>query len=175
MFLLKNIFYKIYFTFILNLFDKNVEYVFVDIDNTINMQFLRLKKYTKNGICNYRKANSFYELMEDIIIPDAIFIINRLKKVKCIIWFTSRSIKHILPTFLWLRKNHLPNYRIVFTGKSIRKMEFLRMFIKKYRIECLIDDMREGYEIDNPQIIVPYKNFVESTGIKLFSNLYNVN
>ena len=54
---LANLFYQIQFSFSLFCYKKEHTYVIIDIDNTVNNQKERLKRFTKNGSCNYKEAN----------------------------------------------------------------------------------------------------------------------
>jgi uncharacterized HAD superfamily protein len=163
--------YKSYFNLMLLLFDRKSEYVFVDIDNTVSIQAARLQKFKDRGRIDYRKANKFRNLIHDMPLERANEFTRTLSRRRSLVWFTSRSIKTLFATYVWLFKNHFPLCRIVFTGNSTRKIEFLRKFTKKHQLDFIIDDMRHGYEFGIPRLYSHYKSFLENKNITHFESL----
>ena len=162
---LSSYFYYIYFRSILFLIPKKEKYVFVDIDNTVTAYGGRFLKYSDGKHCDYKKANSFFELIGETPLNGSYRYIKSLSKKKKIIWFTARSIKYLVATYIWLYRNGFPIRLIVFTGQTIRKVEFLKLFLCSREVEFIIDDMREGYEFMNPKFVDDYKKYIEDNNI----------
>ncbi len=145
--------------------------VLLDIDNTVNNQQERFLKFTHDGTCDYRKANGWRELLQDQPLPGSVEVVGRLAQHFRIIWLTSRSIKTGAVTYYWLRKNGFPVHLLVCTGSFRRKIQFIQDFREKHLIAFIIDDMKEGHESGNPRYILPYKEYLERSGLKIFESL----
>lgn len=141
--------------------------VVFDIDNTINHQEQRLRRFVQGNFCDYRRANRFAELLRDEPKPAAIASARKWGRRAPVVWLTARSIKSALPTWLWLRAHGLPIHRVVFTGQTPRKIDFLRTFIEiGGDIQLVVDDMQEGYEFDRPAVVEEYRQFLSGRGIR---------
>ncbi len=147
------------------------ETVLLDIDNTVNNQQERLLRFTQGGICDYRMANAFRELLRDTPLPGSVQLVGRLSQRFQIIWLTSRSIRTAAVTYYWLRKNGFPVYLLVCAGSLRRKTEFIQIFKEHHSIAFVVDDMKEGYEFGEPRYVIPYKQYLESSGLRVFENL----
>ena len=145
--------------------------VLLDIDNIVNNQQARLMKFTKDGICDYRKANGFMELLRDEPLPGSVDFVRQLSRRFQVVWLTSRSVKTALVTCYWLRRNGFPVYILVCTGKLQRKISFIQIFKEDHPIAFVIDDMKEGYESGKPQYVISYREYLESSKIKVYEDL----
>lgn len=159
--------YYIYFKLIILFFSGKKKYVLVDIDNTICDQVPRLKKHTVNGHCNFKKANSTREIINDQLFDHTKEYIHKIENQN-LVWFTSRSIKQCVGTLIWLKKLQLPFKKIVFTGSMSRKIMFLEIFLKKHNVSFLVDDMCENYESGKPLLVDNYRRFLEKHKITFY-------
>ena len=153
-------------------FNTNESYILVDIDNTVTVPGLRLSKFTRARQCNYKKANSLIAIIQDIPIQGAGSRIGELANQSPVAWLSSRSIKQAIATYIWFIKNGFPIRISVFTGKMQRKIDFLELFLTKYKLSFIIDDIREGYEYGKPEYVELYKNYLEQKHISYHEKLF---
>jgi hypothetical protein len=148
---------------------RRTDVVVFDIDNTVNRQEIRLKRFVTGERCDFRRANRFAELLRDVPNVAAVEHARRWGREAPVVWLTARSIKTMLPTWLWLRSQGLPIHRIVFTGSTLRKIDFLDVHMSRGgQIQLLVDDMHEGHEREHPHLVEEYAQFVKSQGIRYF-------
>ena len=163
--------YNFYFSTMIFALSEKGKYVFVDIDNTVNCQSVRLLRFTKDGQCDFKTANQFNQLIKDIPLPGSVTFVEKLARRYQIIWFTSRSIKHLPATIYWLAKNGFPIHMIIFTGSMMRKISFLEFFTKKHTINFIVDDMKEGHESGKPHYVTPFKNYLVKKNLTFYEDL----
>lgn len=163
--------YGCYFSLVVGFFGKKGTYVFVDIDNTVNTQKDRLLKSVVDGRCDYKRANRFGEVIRDVPLPGASAATLRLARRYAFVWLTSRSLRLFPATYLWLRMNDFAARPVVFTGSTLRKIAFLRMFLREHNVQFIVDDMKEGYEAGSPHYVLAYKEFLENSGVLSFEGL----
>jgi hypothetical protein len=171
----KEMLYALYFLLKISSMPATGKYVFVDIDNTVNNQASRLRRFTVNGCCDFKRANRFSEIIRDISLPGSVTFICNLSTHFRIVWFTSRGLPLMPATYYWLKKNGFPIYRLVCTGSMMRKIQFLSLFGRQRSIQFIIDDMKDGYEKGNPQYVMPFKQYLAGNGIKAYEELSTVN
>ena len=167
--------YSLYFLLSNFLLPKGGQYIFVDIDNTVTNQADRLRRFMKDGRCDFKKANHVSQIIHDIPLPDSVSLIRELSTKFQIVWLTSRNIKLFPVTYFWLRKSNFPVYVLVCTGSMLRKIQFLEIFKTRHSIQFIVDDMKEGHEIGIPNYVLPVKLFLERNNIKVYENLSSVN
>lgn len=165
-------FYLHYFFYSVIGFSVRKKYILIDIDNTVNDQAARLLRYVRDGVCNYKLANRLSELVSDVPLPGSVDIVKELSKHFRIVWLTARGARMIPATYYWLRKNRFPVHALICTGSTIRKINFIELFIKNHSVGFVVDDMKEGYEYGNPEIVFPYKEYLRLKNIEVFEDLF---
>lgn len=171
MLMLKEMFYEWYFSCAAFFLPARDWYIIVDIDNTVNNQAERLRRFTVNGQCDFKQANRFDLLMRDVPLPGSASLISELSIQSRIVWLTSRSVNLMPATFYWLKKNRFPVNAIICTGTMLRKILFLQIFAKKHNIEFVIDDMKEGYESGTPYYVSSFKEYLLKNNIRFYEKL----
>jgi SAM-dependent methyltransferase/5'(3')-deoxyribonucleotidase len=131
--------------------------LYCDIDSTVNNHYVRIKRHTSNGTCNFTAAHSREELMKDEVLPHAKNSIDTLSKKYNIVFLTARNFPNAYNlTREWLVANNLYFDSIIVVNRSIDKIKHLR------GANCLfIDDLSRKHET-NPPYKVLYHDTIKA-------------
>jgi len=131
--------------------------LYCDIDSTINNHYVRIKRHTSNGVCNFSAAHSREELMKDEVLPLAKESIDILSKDYNIVFLTAREFPDAYNlTKEWLLANNFYFDSIIVVSRSIDKIGYLR------GDNCLfIDDLSRKHET-NPPYTVLYHDTIKA-------------
>jgi len=131
--------------------------LYCDIDSTLNNHYVRIKRHTKNGRCNFTAAHTREEMMRDETLPLAKESIDLLSRDFNIVFLTARDFPNAYNlTREWLEINNFYFDRIIVVKKSIDKIRYL-----KGDNLLFIDDLSRKHET-NPPYTVLYYNTIKA-------------
>tara|TARA_Y100000361_G_C11151330_1_gene341265 strand:- start:1140 stop:1613 length:474 start_codon:yes stop_codon:yes gene_type:complete len=130
--------------------------LFCDIDCTINNHWERIKKFTKNGSCDFTKAFSRDELMKDKVLPYSKESLKNLSEKYEIHFLTSRPFENAYSiTKDWLDSNGFDYTSLIVVKSPMDKLKYVT------EDGCVfIDDLSRKHET-NPPYKILYWNVIK--------------
>ena len=117
--------------------------LYCDVDSTINNHWVRVQKWSNNGVCNWNKALSREEIMKDEVLPGALEKLQELSEDYEIHFLTARNFKDAYSiTKDWLDLKGFEYESINVVNKSKDKPQFLEL----NGSDLFIDDLSAGQE-----------------------------
>ena len=141
----KNVLFNKVFTNLKTHMDNKIQKkkLYCDIDSTINNHWVRVHKWSNNGKCNWAKALSREEIMQDKVLPGAKETLKVLSEEYEIHFLTARNFANAYDiTKEWLDKHGFEYSSINVVKKSIDKPKFLEL----NGSDLFIDDLSAGQE-----------------------------
>ena len=135
---------------------KQKKKLYCDIDSTINNHWIRVQKWSNNGVCNWNKALSRKEIMKDEVLPGALEKLEILSEDYEIHFLTARNFANAYSiTKDWLDLKGFKYESINVVKKSKDKPEFLEL----NGSDLFIDDLSAGQE-RGPSYVNLYKDTI---------------
>ena len=100
--------------------------LFCDIDSTVNNHWERIRRFTKNGSCDWDKAFSREETVKDKVLPDAKESLKKLAEEYEIHFLTARFWDGAYEmTKEWLDKNNFEYKSLIVVKKPMDKLQYV--------------------------------------------------
>lgn len=146
--------------------------LYCDVDNTINLHWKRIRRFTVNGVCDYSKANSYEEVLKDEVLDGSVEAITELSKKYQIHFLTARNYHRAFEvTKEWLDKHKFPYSSIIVVSGPEQKLAHLN------DETVFIDDLSRSHEKNLPYHVLYTEVIkkVKDTGtvFELFHNNWN--
>lgn len=145
--------------------------LYCDVDNTINHSWKRVRRWTKDGVCDFSKAHTREEVMKDEVLPGAKEALEKLSERYEIIFLTARSYKDAYNiTKDWLDEQGFNYSSIIVVKNPMEKLAYVR------ESDCLfIDDLSRGHEVNPPYKVLYWYVIRELNSYNVEYEIFNDN
>ncbi len=126
--------------------------IFCDLDSTLNDSYRRVRRFSFDGTCDWKKAYSEIELMKDIPNMKGKNFIEKYNKDYEVIIITARNFKYSKDfTKQWLDNNNFIYSKLIIVKNPLEKIKYLN------NNDFLIDDFSQKHEIYDPYKVLNWK------------------